>query len=63
VAADGKIYLIDYQGTVTVVKAGPKFEVLAKNVIPDTFTASPAIADCRIYFRGYRALYAIQDVK
>jgi outer membrane protein assembly factor BamB len=46
---------------VTIVKAGPKFEVLARNTIPDTFTASPAIADGRIYLRGYRALYAVRE--
>ena len=61
---DGKIYLAARDGTVTVVKAGPKFEVLAVNQLEDQIAASPAIADGRLYIRGFRALYAIsQDGK
>src|SRR3954465_10601139 len=40
VYADGKIYVGSRDGTFTVVKAGPKFEVLATNNLPDVFTAS-----------------------
>ena len=46
-------------GTVSVLKAGPKFEVLAKNKIADSLTASPALANGRIYLRGLKALYAV----
>ena len=46
-------------GTVTVVKAGPKFEEVAVNKLPDRISASPALAGGRIYLRGYDALYAI----
>jgi len=64
VYADGKIYLAARDGVVTVVKAGPKFEVLATNQMPDQITASPAVANGRIYIRGFKALYAIsQDGK
>ena len=59
VYADGKIYLTARDGLVTVVKAGPRFEVLATNQLPDDVAASPAIANGRIYFRGWKALYAI----
>ena len=31
-------------GTVTVVAAGPELKILAKNKLPDQFTASPAIS-------------------
>jgi outer membrane protein assembly factor BamB len=61
VYGDGKIYLAARDGMVTVVKAGPKFEVLAKVQMPDEITASPAIADGRIYLRGFKSLYAISD--
>src|SRR5262249_13638981 len=44
VCADGKIYLSARDGAVTVVKAGPKFEVLATNKLPITLTASPAVS-------------------
>ncbi len=61
VYADGKIYLVARDGWVTVVKAGPKFEVLATNRLPDEITASPAISAGRIYLRGFNALYAISE--
>jgi outer membrane protein assembly factor BamB len=60
VYADGKIYLTSRDGWFSVVKAGPKFELLAVNQLPDEFTASPAIANGRIYVRGFKTLYAIQ---
>jgi outer membrane protein assembly factor BamB len=62
VYADGKIYILARDGgTMKVVKAGPKFELLATNTLPDEFPASPAIANGRIYLRGYKALYAIGE--
>ena len=62
VYADGKIYLTARDdGTFHVVKAGPTYELLATNVLPDEFAASPVISGGRIYLRSFRALYAIQD--
>ncbi len=59
VYADGKIYCMARDGTVTVAKAGPKFERLAVNKLPDQTSASLAVANGRIYVRGFTALYAI----
>jgi outer membrane protein assembly factor BamB len=60
--ADGNVYLLSKDGgTATVVKAGPKFELVATNKLDDTFAASPAFADGRIYLRGYKSLYAIGE--
>jgi outer membrane protein assembly factor BamB len=59
VYADGKIYLTAQDGTVTVVKAGTKFEVLSKNQLSDKVNATPVIADGRIYIRGFDNHYAI----
>ena len=59
VYADGKIYLTAQDGTFSVVKAGPKYELVASNTLPDEFNASPVIADGRIYLRGFKTLYAI----
>lgn len=56
---DGKLFLTARDGTVTVVKVGPKFEQLAENKLPDQMSASPAIANGRIYLRGWNYLYAI----
>jgi outer membrane protein assembly factor BamB len=43
----------------TVVAAGPTFQVLARNQLPDQFTASPALSNGRIYLRGFDTLWAI----
>lgn len=60
--ADGKIYTIGRDsGTISVVKAGPKFELLATNQFADDFTASPAVSNGRIYLRGFKSLYAISE--
>lgn len=59
VYADGKVYLTARDGVVTVIKAGPTYNVLATNRLEDHFTASPAISNGRIYLRGFDSLYAI----
>ena len=62
ICVDGNIYLTGRDsGTVSVLKAGRKFEVLAKNTLPDEFTASPAVSQGRIYLRGFKTLYAISE--
>ena len=59
VLADGKIYISNEDGLTTVIKAGPKFEVLAENDLNDYTLSSPAISDGRIYLRTAQNLYAI----
>ena len=61
ILAAGRIYLIARGGTVSVVKAGRTFELLATNTLDDTLTASPAASNGRLYLRGFRSLYAIAD--
>jgi outer membrane protein assembly factor BamB len=62
VLGDGKLYVTGRDnGTFLVVKAGQKYELLATNKLNDFFTASPAIADGRLYLRGFKSLYAIEQ--
>ena len=61
VYADGKIYVVARDGVVTVVKPGPKFEVLAVNKMGEEIAATPAVSGGRIYLRGFNALYAISQ--
>ncbi len=60
VFADGKIYLTSRDGKVSVVKAGPKFELLAQNSLDEEISASPAISNGTIYLRTFDALWAIK---
>jgi outer membrane protein assembly factor BamB len=60
VAADGKIYCSSEDGDVFVVKAGPAYELLAKNAIGEVLMATPAVSDGLLIFRGLRNVYAIK---
>lgn len=59
VAADGKIYLPSEDGDVFVVKAGPKYELLATNPMGEALMATPAISDGLIIIRSQQYLYGI----
>jgi len=45
VAAAGRLYFIDEQGTTTVIRAGREFEVLSKNRLDEPVFASPALGE------------------
>jgi outer membrane protein assembly factor BamB len=59
VAADGKLYLSSEDGDVYVVKAGPKFEILATNPMGQPLMTTPAISDGMIIVRGLHHIFAI----
>ena len=59
VAFEGKILLPSQDGDVFVIKAGPAHEVLRTNSLGEPISASPAIANGRIYIRGEKTLFAI----
>ncbi len=59
VYAAGNIYLTGRDGKVTVVKAGPQFEIVAQNDVGEAIAASPVISNGRIYLRTFDALWAI----
>ncbi len=59
VTANGLAYFLSDKGVMTVVKAGPKFEVVARNDIGEQMRASPAISDGQIFMRGTKNLYCI----
>ena len=59
VLADDKIYITNEDGLTTVVKAGPKFEVLSENPLNDYCLSSPAISNGQIFIRTSGSLYCI----
>ena len=59
VIADGLVYMPNDEGVITVIKPGPKFEYIAKNLIGEKMFASPAISNGKIYLRGYQHLFCI----
>lgn len=58
--ADGKLYAINEEGTTTVFRAGPQFEILGVNKLNSHTLASPAAVGRRLYIRTAEHLYAIE---
>ncbi len=58
-AANGRLYLLNEDGDTYVIRAGPKYEMLAKNSLGEMAMASPAIAGDSLILRTAVALYRI----
>ncbi len=56
------VYIPSREGTTVVVRAGRRFEVVARNSLDDGFDASPALANDEIFLRGREYLYCIAPV-
>jgi len=63
VLADNHLYFVDDLGFTTVLKAGPKFEVVQKNELGEKSFGSPAIARGQLFIRGVNHLYCIGATK
>jgi outer membrane protein assembly factor BamB len=63
VAADGRIYLPSEDGDMFVIRAGPQFEVLARNPIGELLMTTPALSEGTMFVRAERHLYAIRAGK
>lgn len=61
VSANGKVYVLSDKGVTTVIRPGPKFDVVTRNNLGEACFASPAISGGRIYIRGEKHLYAIGE--
>jgi outer membrane protein assembly factor BamB len=61
--ADGKIYNLSEEGTVTVMKAGPNFEVLAVNKLDNHALASPVAVGGQLFIRTDDYLYCFQKTR
>lgn len=60
-AADGRIYVASQPGVVSVVRAGDRFEVLARADFREVIQATPAMVGDVIYVRTAGRLYAFAD--
>ena len=52
-------YFTTDDGTTTVVKPGPTFEVVAHNVLGEPTESSPAISEGHLFLRGAKHLYCL----
>ncbi len=63
VAGDGKIYIAGEDGDVYVIKAGPAYQLLAKNSLGEVCLATPAISEGMLIFRTQNRLLAMAERK
>jgi outer membrane protein assembly factor BamB len=65
VTGDGKVYLVDDRGRLTVVSAVREWEVVAQGDFEESTYATPAIVEGRIYLRtaGHLYCFGIEDKK
>lgn len=63
IVVDGHLIWCAKDGHCTVLKTGPRFEIVANNELGEPITASPVVANGTLYLRTYEALYAIRPVR
>jgi len=60
VHADGKLYFTNEEGVTVVLRAGPRYELLAANELDGSYTiSSPAVAGNRLFVRTEEFLWCI----
>jgi outer membrane protein assembly factor BamB len=59
VAVNGLLYFLNDDGVTHVVRAGPKYELVARNEIGEKAYASPAVSDGQLFLRSFNHLYCI----
>ena len=59
--ADGRIYMGNEEGKLTVLAPGREFKVLAENKFPAGFMASPAVSGKALFLRTKASLYRIEN--
>ena len=56
---NGLVYFLSDGGIMTVVKPGPKFEILAENKVGENTYASPIVSKGNLFIRGEKNLFCI----
>lgn len=59
IIAGDKVYCIDEDGTVVVIAAANKFQLLGKTPLGEPSRSTPAVAGGRLYLRTYTQLFSV----
>jgi len=59
VLANGLVYFTNDDGVTHVVRAGPKYELVARNELGEKTYASPALSQGQLFLRSFSHLYCI----
>jgi outer membrane protein assembly factor BamB len=60
-AAGGKVYFVGREGATTVISDDAEAKILSKNIINDTFDASPVVIGKQLLLRSWSKLYSIEE--
>lgn len=63
VLAAGRIYITDQDGATSVFAAGPKYELLALNILKEKCNASMAVSQGDLFIRSHKHLWCIGGMK
>ena len=63
VCVDGRLFCVDEKGTVVVLSASEKYEVLARNELGDICRSTPAVSGGRMYIRTVGRLFSVGGTK
>ena len=61
VAADGKVFLVDTAGQMTVLRAGREWEQVSTSALGEPCHATPAISAARLYVRTSHTIYCFGE--
>jgi outer membrane protein assembly factor BamB len=61
VLAGDRFYLVNHSGDTLVVRAAPKFEVLASNPVGELSNSTLALSNGEIFLRTHSALYCVKE--
>jgi outer membrane protein assembly factor BamB len=59
VLADGRLYITNEDGLTSIIRTGPKFEILAENLLDDYTLSSPAVSGGQIFLRTTQFLWCV----
>jgi outer membrane protein assembly factor BamB len=61
IAADGHLYITSEDGETAVIKAGPKFQLVANNFCGESCLTTPAISEGTFFVRSQRHVFAFAN--
>lgn len=63
VRAGDRLYVSNQSGDTFILRAAPKFEIIATNPLRELSNSTPALSDGEIFLRTHAALYCIAEAK
>ena len=61
IAADGKVYFASEEGNIFVLRAGPKYELVAQNEMGESVLATPAISEGTLIYRTQSQVMGLRE--